>query len=154
MPKDDAAPSAEAMPLNDSMDQPMDAQGSGSPSKSPAKKTEEEVVDDGDKDELWFHKWTHQPLETIQKEPFYRVIGRTGIQYGPCFRMVKRVNVADNAAMMRWASCLLCVGGKWPLTSHYPSNSFSVVVLAIECLVVHDHFLVALIALHALRYCS
>ena len=107
MPKDDAAPSAEAMPLNDSMDQPMDAQGSGSPSKSPAKKTEEEVVDDGDKDELWFHKWTHQPLETIQKEPFYRVIGRTGIQYGPCFRMVKRVNVADNAAMMRWASCLL-----------------------------------------------
>ena len=55
----------------------------------------------GDKDELWMHKWNFDPMETIQSEAFYRMIGRTGITYGDTFRMVKRVSSRDGDAMMR-----------------------------------------------------
>ncbi len=55
----------------------------------------------GDKDELWMHKWSFDPMETIQSEAFYRMIGRTGITYGDTFRMVKRVSSRDGDAMMR-----------------------------------------------------
>lgn len=47
------------------------------------------------------HKWGFGPMETIQSEAFYRMIGRTGITYGDTFRMVKRVASNDAAAMMR-----------------------------------------------------
>ena len=57
----------------------------------------------GDRDELWMHKWAFGPLETIQSEAFYRMIGRTGITYGEDFRMVKRVSCRGGDAMMRSA---------------------------------------------------
>ena len=63
----------------------------------------------GDRDELWMYKWTFGPLETVQSEAFYRMIGRTGITYGEDFRMVKRVSCRGGDAMMRsacrWKSC-------------------------------------------------
>ena len=69
---------------------------------SEAGKTEPEVAP-GDRDELWADLWTHGPLETIDAGQFYRVIGRTGINYGPTFRMVKRVATSDAEGMLRCA---------------------------------------------------
>ncbi len=86
-----AAPSAEAVPG----------------AEEGAKKEEPKEENPGDKDELWMHKWGFGPMETIQSEAFYRMIGRTGITYGDTFRMVKRVASSDAAAMMRCAA-LLC----------------------------------------------
>ena len=57
----------------------------------------------GNRDELWMHKWALGPLDTIQSEAFYRMIGRTGITYGEDFRMVKRVSCRGGDAMMRSA---------------------------------------------------
>ncbi|CAL8464659.1 g4194 [Coccomyxa elongata] len=85
-----AAPSAEAVPA---------AEG------EETKKEEPKQENPGDKDELWMHKWGFGPMETIQSEAFYRMIGRTGITYGDTFRMVKRVASNDAAAMMRWDQC-------------------------------------------------
>ena len=65
-------------------------------------KTEHEAAP-GDRDELWAHLWTHGPLETIDVGQFYRVLGRTGINYGPTFRMVKRVATSDAEGMLRCA---------------------------------------------------
>ncbi|KAK9904717.1 hypothetical protein WJX75_001194 [Coccomyxa subellipsoidea] len=84
-----AAPSAEAVPSVEEA----------------AKKEEPKEENPGDKDELWMHKWGFGPMETIQSEAFYRMIGRTGITYGDTFRMVKRVASSDAAAMMRWDQC-------------------------------------------------
>lgn len=90
------APSAEAAPAAEA---PADAEG-----EEAAKKEGEKVEENlGDKDELWMHKWVFGPMETIQSEAFYRMIGRTGITYGDTFRMVKRVASTDSAAMMRCA---------------------------------------------------
>jgi hypothetical protein len=61
----------------------------------------QEEENPGDKDKLWMHKWKFDPMETIQSEAFYRMIGRTGITYGDTFRMVKRVSSRDGDAMMR-----------------------------------------------------
>ena len=69
---------------------------------SEAGKAEPEVAP-GDRDELWSDLWTHGPLETIDAGQFYRVIGRTGINYGPTFRMVKRVATSDAEGMLRCA---------------------------------------------------
>ena len=65
-------------------------------------KAEPEVAA-GDRDELWADLWAHGPLETIDAGQFYRVIGRTGINYGPTFRMVKRVATSDTEGMLRCA---------------------------------------------------
>lgn len=46
--------------------------------------------------------WEFSEADTINKETFYRTIGRTGIQYGPDFKMVWRVNTADTDAQMRY----------------------------------------------------
>ena len=69
---------------------------------SEAGKAEPEVAP-GDRDELWADLWAHGPLETIDAGQFYRVIGRTGINYGPTFRMVKRVATSDVEGMLRCA---------------------------------------------------
>lgn len=45
--------------------------------------------------------WPYPEEETINKDTFYRTIGRTGIHYGPDFKMVWRVNTADTDAQMR-----------------------------------------------------
>ena len=66
-------------------------------------KEEPKQVKPGDNDELWMHKWAFGPLETIQSEAFYRMIGRTGITYGDGFRMVKRVSCRGGDALMRSA---------------------------------------------------
>jgi hypothetical protein len=66
-----------------------------------AKKEESKEENPGDKDELWIHKWSFGPMETIEAEAFYRMIGRTGITYGETFCMVKRVCIGDSDAMMR-----------------------------------------------------
>lgn len=57
---------------------------------------EEAPVDDGS------GAWEFSEADTINKETFYRTIGRTGIQYGPDFKMVWRVNTADTDAQMRY----------------------------------------------------
>ena len=84
-------------------------------------KKEEENL--GDKDELWIHKWELDTLQTVQSEAFYRMIGRTGINYGDTFRMVKRVSTDHDAAMMR------CARLYWlfihPLPSHPAWSSAS-----------------------------
>ena len=82
------------------------APASGEAAAAPAEgdkggKEEPEEVKPGDRDELWMHKWAFGPLETIQSEAFYRMIGRTGITYGEDFRMVKRVSCRGGDAMMR-----------------------------------------------------
>lgn len=78
------------------------AAGAEAGAASEAGKTEAEVAP-GDRDELWADLWTHGPLETIDAGQFYRVIGRTGINYGPTFRMVKRVATSDAEGMLRCA---------------------------------------------------
>ena len=103
-----AAPSAEAVPSGEEA----------------AKKEEPKEENPGDKDELWMHKWGFGPMETIQSEAFYRMIGRTGITYGDTFRMVKRVASSDAAAMMRcgplspaclvWSPLVACFGSSLP----------------------------------------
>ena len=82
------------------------APASGEPAAAPAEgeksgKEEPEEMKPGDRDELWAHKWAFGPLDTIQSEAFYRMIGRTGITYGEDFRMVKRVSCRGGDAMMR-----------------------------------------------------
>lgn len=47
--------------------------------------------------------WAHGPLETVDAGQFYRMLGRTGIGYGPAFRMVERVATSDAEAMLRCA---------------------------------------------------
>ncbi len=68
-----------------------------------AKPAEAPKVAPGDRDELWADLWAHGPLETIDAGQFYRVIGRTGINYGPTFRMVKRMATNDKEGMLRCA---------------------------------------------------
>ena len=70
----------------------------------------------GDKDELWMHKWELDNLQTVQSEAFYRMIGRTGITYGDTFRMVKRVSIDHDSAMMRCARPALAQLGLVPLS--------------------------------------
>ena len=49
-------------------------------------------------------EWGFSPLETVEKHHFYNAVGRTGIEYGPDFRMVRRTNIApDTAAELRCA---------------------------------------------------
>ena len=45
----------------------------------------------------------------IDAGQFYRQIGRTGINYGPAFRMVTRVANDDTMAMLRCATCIIDV---------------------------------------------
>ena len=45
--------------------------------------------------------WPFDTLHTINADTFYRDIRRTGIQYGPCFRMVERVSTDGSKAMLR-----------------------------------------------------
>ena len=77
------------------------APAEGEAAKEPEQEEPKQEDSLGDKDELWAHKWRFGPMETIQSEAFYRMIGRTGITYGDTFRMVKRVSSRDGDAMMR-----------------------------------------------------
>jgi hypothetical protein len=48
--------------------------------------------------------WRFSALETVEAAQFYNAVSRTGIQYGPHFRMVRRTNIApDTAAELRRA---------------------------------------------------
>ena len=47
-------------------------------------------------------EWAYDALETVEAPQFYNAVSRTGIQYGPHFRMVRRTNIApDTAAQLR-----------------------------------------------------
>ena len=47
-------------------------------------------------------QWEHSALETVEAHQFYNAVGRTGIKYGPHFRMVQRTNIsADTSALLR-----------------------------------------------------
>jgi hypothetical protein len=49
-------------------------------------------------------EWRFSALETVEAAQFYNAVSRTGIQYGPHFRMVRRTNIApDTAAELRRA---------------------------------------------------
>lgn len=49
-------------------------------------------------------QWEHSALETVEAHQFYNAVGRTGIKYGPRFRMVQRTNIsADTSAVLRCA---------------------------------------------------
>lgn len=50
-------------------------------------------------------EWAHSALETVEAHQFYNAVGRTGIKYGPHFRMVQRTNIsADTSALLRCAA--------------------------------------------------
>ena len=47
-------------------------------------------------------QWEHSALETVEAHQFYNAVGRTGIKYGPHFRMVQRTDIsADTSALLR-----------------------------------------------------
>ena len=47
-------------------------------------------------------EWAYGALETVEAAQFYNAVSRTGIQYGPHFRIVRRTNIApDTAAQLR-----------------------------------------------------
>ena len=49
-------------------------------------------------------QWEHSALDTVEAHQFYNAVGRTGIKYGPHFRMVQRTNIsADTEALLRCA---------------------------------------------------
>ena len=53
-------------------------------------------------------EWAYGALETVEAAQFYNAVSRTGIQYGPHFRMVRRTNIApDTAAQLRCEHALL-----------------------------------------------
>lgn len=55
-------------------------------------------------------QWEHSALETVEAHQFYNAVGRTGIKYGPHFRMVQRTNIsADTEALLRCAPLHTCV---------------------------------------------
>ena len=57
----------------------------------------------GDRGELSADLWAHGPLGTVDAGQFYRMLGRTGISYGPAFRMVERVATSNAEGMLRCA---------------------------------------------------
>ena len=50
--------------------------------------------------------WPFEPSATVDAAAFYKDVARTGISYGPCFRMVQQASIDGTIAFMRWA-CLL-----------------------------------------------
>ena len=54
-------------------------------------------------------EWAFSAMETVEAQQFYNAVSRTGIRYGPHFRMVQRTNIAsDTAAQLRCAPCHFC----------------------------------------------
>lgn len=47
-------------------------------------------------------EWGFGPLETVERHHFYNAVGRTGIEYGPAFQVVRRTSIApDTTAELR-----------------------------------------------------
>ncbi len=45
--------------------------------------------------------WPHACVDTVNVDAFYRDVSRTGITYGPCFRMVQKASTDGSQALMR-----------------------------------------------------
>ncbi len=50
-------------------------------------------------------EWPHGELDTLDAAAFYRQVARTGIRYGPRFRMLLRKSAGGAAAVLRRARC-------------------------------------------------
>jgi len=46
-------------------------------------------------------EWPFDGVNTVEADAFYRDVARTGINYGPCFRMVQKASVDGTIAFMR-----------------------------------------------------
>ncbi len=46
-------------------------------------------------------EWPFEAVETVDAAAFYRDVARTGINYGPHFRMVQKASVDGTIAFMR-----------------------------------------------------
>lgn len=49
-------------------------------------------------------EWPHDELSTLDADAFYRQVLRTGIRYGPHFRMLLRKTTDGSAAVLRCAA--------------------------------------------------
>ena len=48
--------------------------------------------------------WPCAGEETVDADAFYRDVSRTGITYGPCFRMVQKASADGSQCLMRYNS--------------------------------------------------
>ncbi|EIE19942.1 hypothetical protein COCSUDRAFT_58179 [Coccomyxa subellipsoidea C-169] len=51
--------------------------------------------------------WSHGALDTMEAPAFYRQVLRTGIRYGPHFRMLVKKTIDGSAAVLRWDACFI-----------------------------------------------
>ena len=56
-------------------------------------------------------EWPHGALSTLDADAFYRQVLRTGIRYGPRFRMLLRKAIDGSAAVLRCAGVVRGMGG-------------------------------------------
>lgn len=47
-------------------------------------------------------EWPYSNVDTVDADAFYRDVSRTGITYGPCFRMVQKASTDGSQALMRY----------------------------------------------------
>ena len=83
-------------------DVPQAASAEAGPALEAGKKEKKDIAP-GDRVELSADLWAHGPLETVDAGQFYRMLGRTGISYGPAFRMVECMATSDAEGMLRCA---------------------------------------------------
>ncbi|EIE19938.1 hypothetical protein COCSUDRAFT_44339 [Coccomyxa subellipsoidea C-169] len=51
--------------------------------------------------------WSHGVLDTMEAPEFYRQVLRTGIRYGPHFKMLVKKTIDGSAAVLRWDACFI-----------------------------------------------
>ena len=79
------------------------AEGKISAAKKDSHKTATET---SDREAADLH-WSHDSINTVDADAFYRDVSRTGITYGPCFRMVQKASTDGSQALMRCSILLL-----------------------------------------------
>ncbi|KAK9916399.1 hypothetical protein WJX75_002178 [Coccomyxa subellipsoidea] len=51
--------------------------------------------------------WSHGVLDTMEAPAFYRQVLRTGIRYGPHFKMLVKKTIDGSAAVLKWDACFI-----------------------------------------------
>lgn len=65
------------------------------------KKESQQAAAEASNEEASDSVWPHAKTDTVDADAFYRDVSRTGITYGPCFRMVQKASTDGSQALMR-----------------------------------------------------